>query len=137
VGGESGICFTQRRRQLPVGRPPEGANEGRERPARRTRPGASTDRWTFRLFLSKGGNAILYFLGLAYFSRHLTPDEMGAFVLFLAVLGISSIPADFGIKGALEKRLSEGTDPEKTLGSALAFKAVTLAVVAVYLTSVE
>lgn len=86
---------------------------------------------TFRLFLSKGGNAILYFLGLAYFSRHLTPDEMGAFVLFLAVLGISSIPADFGIKGALEKRLSEGTDPEKTLGSALAFKAVTLAAVAV------
>jgi len=88
-------------------------------------------RSTFRLFLSKGGNAILYFLGLAYFSRHLTPDEMGAFVLFLAVLGISSIPADFGIKGALEKRLSEGTDPEKTLGSALAFKAVSLAVVAV------
>ncbi|WP_134670878.1 flippase [Halorussus marinus] len=92
---------------------------------------------TFRLFLSKGGNAILYFLGLAYFSRHLTPDEMGAFVLFLAVLGISSIPADFGIKGALEKRLSEGTDPEKTLGSALAFKAVTLAAVATIVLAVR
>lgn len=92
---------------------------------------------TFRLFLSKGGNAILYFLGIAYFSRHLTPNEMGSFFLFLAVLGLVSIPADFGIKGALEKRLSEGSHPEKTLGSALAFKAVTLALVAVIILAVR
>lgn len=85
---------------------------------------------TFRLFLSKGGNAILYFVGIAYFSRRLTPDEMGSFVLFLAVLGLMSIPADFGIKGALEKRLSEGSHPERTLGSAMAFKGVAIAVVA-------
>jgi O-antigen/teichoic acid export membrane protein len=90
-------------------------------------------RSTFRLFLSKGGNAILFFLGIAYFSRHLNPDEMGSFFLFLAVLGLASIPADFGIKGALEKRLSEGSHPEKTLSSALAFKAVALAVVLVAL----
>lgn len=87
------------------------------------------ERSTFRLFLSKGGNAVLYFLGIAYFSRHLTPDEMGAFFLLTAVLGLASIPADFGIKGALEKRLSEGLRPEKTLSSALAFKAVALLVV--------
>ena len=85
---------------------------------------------TFRLFLSKSGNAILFFLGIAYFSRHLTSDELGSYFLFLAMLGLTSILADFGMKGALEKRLSEGSNPEKTLSSAMAFKIVTVSVIA-------
>lgn len=88
-------------------------------------------RSTFKLFLSKSGNAIVYFLGIAYFARRLTPDQMGSFFLFLAVLGLVSIPANLGIRGALEKRLSEGSHLRKTFSSAFAIKLLTLSVVAI------
>ena len=77
---------------------------------------------SFRLFLSKSGNSLVYFAGLAFFARQLTPEELGAFFLFMTLRGILSIPADLGINSALEKRMSEGLDPERTLGSALVFK---------------
>lgn len=86
---------------------------------------------TFRLFLSKGGNAILFFVGIAYFTRHLNSTEMGSYFLFLAMLGLTSILADFGMRGALEKRLSEGSNSEKMLSSALAFKLLMISVIAV------
>jgi O-antigen/teichoic acid export membrane protein len=87
------------------------------------------NRSTFRLFLSKSGNAILYFAGITFFARQLSPDQLGAFFLFMTLRGLLSIPADLGISGAVEKRLSEGLDPESTLGSALAFKFITIAIV--------
>lgn len=79
---------------------------------------------SFRLFLSKTGNSILLFVGTIYFARELAPTQLGVFFLFQALMGLLTIPADFGMRGALEKRLSEGLDPERTLGSALAFKSV-------------
>ena len=86
---------------------------------------------SFRLFLSKSGNSVLYFAGLTYFARQLTPEQLGAFFLLMTLRGIFSIPADLGIGGALEKRMSEGLDPERTLGSALAFKIGTITLVSI------
>lgn len=87
------------------------------------------NRAAFKLFLSKSGNSILFFVGITFFARRLPADQLGAFFLFQAVMGLLMIPADLGVRGALEKRLSEGEEPERTLGSALAFKVVTLALV--------
>jgi len=84
---------------------------------------------TFKLFLSKTGRALLMFGGIIYFSRNLGQTQLGIFFLFFAVQGLLSIPADFGLRSALEKRLSEGEDPVRTLSSALALKLVLLTVV--------
>lgn len=86
-------------------------------------------RSTLKLFLSKTGNALLFFVGITLFARWLPPDQLGIYFLYLALLGVLSIFSDLGIQGALEKRLSEGMDPGETLGSAAAFKLVTLALV--------
>lgn len=88
-------------------------------------------RSTLKLLVARTGNALLFFGAITYFTRALAPDRVSIFFLYLALLGLLSIPADLGIRGAMEKRLSEGSDPERTLGSALAFKAVTLPVVCV------
>jgi len=80
------------------------------------------------LFCSKAGNAVLTFVGIAYFTHRLPADELGVFFLFLALQGLFSIPADFGMSVALEKRLSEGAERASTLGTALAIKVGLLAV---------
>lgn len=72
----------------------------------------------------KFGRAILLFGAITLFAIYLDADQLGAYFLFKALMGLLVIPADFGIRGALEKRLSEGDDPESVLGSALALKFV-------------
>ncbi|WP_227132771.1 oligosaccharide flippase family protein [Halorubellus salinus] len=84
---------------------------------------------TFKMLLSKSANAILFFGGITLFARRLPSNELGVFFLYLALLGVCSIPADLGVRAALEKRLSEGEAAAEILGSALAFKTLTLAVV--------
>ncbi|SDN43357.1 Membrane protein involved in the export of O-antigen and teichoic acid [Haloarchaeobius iranensis] len=54
---------------------------------------------------------------------------MGAFFLFQALLGILEIGADFGIRGAVEKRVSEGDSPGSFLSSAIVIKMVPIAVI--------
>lgn len=88
-------------------------------------------RSTYLIVLSKGGNSLVFFAGITYLARVLHPDELGTYFLFMALVGLLSIPADFGLRGALEKRLSEGMHPETTLGSALAFKSATVTLVSV------
>ncbi|WP_276260090.1 polysaccharide biosynthesis C-terminal domain-containing protein [Haloglomus litoreum] len=89
-------------------------------------------RASFKLFLSKGGNALVVFAGLAFFTRQLDATQLGVFFLFQTLLGLLAIPADLGISVALEKRLSEGTSADgaaRVLGTAVVFKLCTLAVV--------
>ncbi|MFC6825110.1 polysaccharide biosynthesis C-terminal domain-containing protein [Halopelagius fulvigenes] len=88
-------------------------------------------RSSFKLFLSRGGNALLMFGGITFFANSLDAGQLGIYFLFQTVLGLLSIPADVGISGALEKRLSEGGQTQdRTLGSAVAFKATATTVVA-------
>lgn len=51
---------------------------------------------------------VVSFVGIAYFSRTLGATELGVFFLFKAALAFLAIPADFGTRLAIEKRISEG-----------------------------
>jgi len=86
---------------------------------------------TIKLFVSRVGSSLLFFGGITIFARQLPAEELGVFFLYLAIVGILTILADLGIRGALEKRLSEGDNTSQLLGSALAFKLVTVAVLVV------
>lgn len=77
-----------------------------------------------KLFLMQAGRSILLFLAVIYFARQLGANELGSLFLFQALLGLLTIPADMGVRGALEKRLSEGDHRDGILGTALALKLV-------------
>lgn len=88
-------------------------------------------RSSLKLFTMQGGRALLLFLGIIYFARELGADELGSLFLFQALQGLLMLPADLGVRGALEKRLSEGINPERILGSALALKVGLLSIVSI------
>ena len=79
---------------------------------------------TVKLFVAKVLNAVVLFLGLAYFAKVLGPSQIGVFFLFEMLVGLLSIFTDFGLRGATEKRLSEQKHPGKVLASALLLKAL-------------
>ena len=88
-------------------------------------------RSSLKLFLARGGNAMIMFVGITFFANTMAPGRLGTYFLFQTALGLLSIPADVGISGAVEKRLSEGgPSPQESLGSAVAFKFVTFGAVA-------
>jgi len=66
------------------------------------------------------------FLGVTVFARTLDADAMGVFFLFEAVLTVLSIPADVGIRRAVEKQISDSSDAGAVLGSAVMLKTVPL-----------
>ncbi len=82
---------------------------------------------TLRIFFAKSGGAILFFLGITFFARELGPSQIGIFFLFQTAVGLTAIVADVGLRGALEKRISEGQDPNEVLGSAILVKIIALA----------
>lgn len=56
------------------------------------------------------------------YARVLGPDKIGSFFLFQALLGISAIPANFGVNPAVAKRVSEGKHASRVLTTALLLK---------------
>lgn len=93
------------------------------------RPSMNLAQSSLKLFAANIASAALQFLGIAYFARELGAAPMGVFFLFQALLGMLAIPADFGLRGAVEKRISEGESPGAFLSSALALKFVPIAVI--------
>ncbi|WP_122089271.1 oligosaccharide flippase family protein [Halalkalicoccus subterraneus] len=83
-------------------------------------------RSALKLFLAKGGNAVVFFAGITVFARELGASQIGIFFLFQTVLGLLTIVADGGIRGALEKRLSEGQRADRMLATAITIKLVTV-----------
>lgn len=79
--------------------------------------------------------AILAFVGLAIFARELGSFQLGVFFLFQGVIQILMLPADLGLTGALEKRISEGNAGPEFLSSALILKAapIVLIIVGIFL----
>lgn len=76
----------------------------------------------------------LGFLGIAFFSRKLGASTMGSFFLFQALLGMLSVPADFGLRGAAEKRISEKENNQGSyLSSALILKIIPMSLLATVL----
>lgn len=86
-------------------------------------------RSSLKLFGANTASSAIQFLGLAYFARVLGPSPMGVFFLFQALLGMLAIPADFGLRGAVEKRISEGGARGRYLSGAVLMKVAPTAVI--------
>lgn len=64
-------------------------------------------RSTIKIFASQLLRSVFGFLAIVYFARVLPSEELGLFFLFQALLIFLRTGADFGISGAVEKRISE------------------------------
>ncbi|MBX0286465.1 oligosaccharide flippase family protein [Haloarcula salinisoli] len=80
---------------------------------------------------AKGLNAALVFGGTALFTRLIGADELGIYFLFERLLALFVIFSNFGLSGALEKRLSEGTDRGEYLATTAVLKLGLLVVLGV------
>jgi O-antigen/teichoic acid export membrane protein len=78
------------------------------------------------VFTSKILSTIVGFFAIVVFSRLLGASALGIYYPFIALLGILGIPADIGLRNAVEKRISEGTDENIYFGSFLSLKVLPL-----------
>lgn len=85
-------------------------------------------RSSVKLFLAKFLTTGLGFIGITYFARELGASQMGTFFLFQSLLGMIAIPTDFGLRGAVEKRISEGESQGAFLSSAILLKTIPIVV---------
>jgi O-antigen/teichoic acid export membrane protein len=85
-------------------------------------PDMNIARASLKLFSANIGSAVIQFLAIAYFARELGAATIGVYFLFEALLGLLTIPADFGLRGAVEKRISEGRSEKRYLSCALLLK---------------
>lgn len=84
------------------------------------------------LFSSRLASRGVMFAGLAYFANTVDATNMGVFFLFQAIVGSASIPADFGVRSAITKRMSESDRSDEQLFAAGGFlKIVAFVLVAV------
>lgn len=84
---------------------------------------------SLKIALAKVGTMGLTFVGIAYFARQLGAASLGVFFLFLALLGVSALPANLGTRIAVEKRISEGGPGPRILGTGIAIKTGLLLVI--------
>lgn len=89
---------------------------------------------TLQLLASNGAISIISFVALIYFARELPSGQLGSYFLFQAAIGITSIPADLGILGAVEKRISENKAPEQLLTTAVLLISIPLAIIVFLIT---
>lgn len=94
-------------------------------------------RSSIKLFVVNGGNAIITFLGVMFFAQRLGASALGTYFLFEALLIMLSIPTDLGIRFAVEKRISQGQEPDDVLSTALVLKLVPLVIISSLILSVR
>jgi O-antigen/teichoic acid export membrane protein len=68
-----------------------------------------------KLIISRGGQQVVGMLGLVYFTRVLSPENLGIYFIFQAVVTVLALFSDLGIKGAIEKFVSEDEAPGSVL----------------------
>ncbi|PSP75005.1 polysaccharide biosynthesis protein [Halobacteriales archaeon QS_3_64_16] len=83
-----------------------------------------------KLFASRAARALFLFIGTTYFARQLGASEIGVFFLFQALVRLLSVIADFGLRGAIEKRMSEGRHAPTILSAGVSLKLAPLSIVA-------
>jgi len=81
------------------------------------------------LFLVELVNTAIGFFGTVYFARELGATLLGVFFLFEATLYTMATVVDFGLRGAVEKRISAGEDPARMFGAAVVLKLLLIGVV--------
>ncbi len=74
-------------------------------------------------------NTAIGFFGTVYFARELGATLLGVFFLFEATLYTMATVVDFGLRGAVEKRISAGDDPAQMFGAAVVLKLLLILVV--------
>lgn len=84
-----------------------------------------------QLTISRFLVAILGFLATAYYARLLGARILGIYFLFQASLGVLNVIANFGLSGATEKRVSEGTDQENFFVAALLLKLIPIGIISI------
>lgn len=94
-------------------------------------------RSSFQIFIAYVLKALISFLAVAFFARELSPSQLGAFFLFQALLEVLSLPADFGIRTAVEKRISERADAEDFFTTAIVLKSIPVAILMVVIVLLE
>ncbi|WP_312907608.1 polysaccharide biosynthesis C-terminal domain-containing protein [Natronosalvus caseinilyticus] len=77
-------------------------------------------------FLSTG----IGFVGTIYYAQELGSTALGSFFLLQSLVGFLSIPADVGVQGAIEKRLSEGENKHRYFSAGLILLSVSYVIVA-------
>lgn len=81
-----------------------------------------------KVFSARIVGSVVNFAGIIAFANGLGPKKIGVFFLFQAIVGLMAVPGDFGIRSAIEKRVSEGVDLSTTVSTAVAVKAVIILV---------
>lgn len=84
---------------------------------------------SIKVFAADLISAVITFVGIAIFARKIGAAAIGVFFLFQSLLGILSVPGDFGIREAVEKRISEQTDSGKILTTAIILKVIPLLII--------
>jgi O-antigen/teichoic acid export membrane protein len=82
-------------------------------------------------------NTALGFFGTVYFARELGATLLGIFFLFEATLYTMATVVDFGLRGAVEKRISAGDDPAQMFGAAVVLKVLLILVVSAFVLAVR
>jgi O-antigen/teichoic acid export membrane protein len=80
-------------------------------------------------FLSDVGTSVIGFLATLYFARTLGASVLGRYFVVVALVAWLSIPSN-GVKSAIIKRMSEGTDQRKYLSAGFVTNGVLAAVIA-------
>ncbi|WP_218644785.1 lipopolysaccharide biosynthesis protein [Natronomonas gomsonensis] len=75
--------------------------------------------------------AVIGFAATVYFAAALGATRLGVFFLFEAALATLATFSDFGLRGAVEKRISEGSEVGEMLAATLLLKLALLGVLAV------
>lgn len=80
-----------------------------------------------KLLIARAFKSIISFCAVIVFSHIFGPAPLGTYYPFIALLGIIAIPTNFGINGAVQKRISEGQEKGEYISSAILMKLPLLA----------
>lgn len=79
-----------------------------------------------KIFIARVITSFASFVAVILFSRDLGADPLGVYYPFVALLGILSLPTDFGLSSAISKRISEGEDRSQFFGGGLLIRLILL-----------
>lgn len=82
-----------------------------------------------RIFISETIISASVFIGITFFARELGPVSIGIFFLFQAILNVLTSASDLGSGMAVEKRISEGSNPSDILATGLLIRISTVSLI--------
>lgn len=86
-----------------------------------------------KLSVARFSSSIIGFASITYFAQNLGASLLGTYFLFQTSVALLSLCSDFGIKGAIEKRISEGEEQSKYLSTGIAIKTTLVIIISITL----